>query len=144
MRGFRFLAGVIACAALGACGGRAASVTQPTPSPSKHLLIVTYTAGFHHDSIPMAEATIQSIGQRTGLFDSGFCRTADDVKAKLSVAGLNSVDAVFFANTTGDLGIPDVQAFLDWIAAGHAFVGAHSAADTYHDSDGYLAMLGGE
>ena len=28
------------------------------------------------------------------------------------------VDAVFFANTTGDLGIPDMQAFLDWLAAG--------------------------
>ena len=58
--------------------------------------------------------------------------------------GLKPYDAVFFANTTGDLGIPDLKAFLDWIAAGHAFLGAHSASDTYHDEPSYLAMLGGE
>jgi len=113
-------------------------------APAKHLLVVTYTAGFRHSSIPVAEATIQSIGRSSGLFDTSFCRTADDVRAILTVDGLRALDGVFFANTTGDLGIPDMRAFLDWIAAGHGFVGAHSAADTYHESDDYLAMLGGE
>ena len=37
-----------------------------------------------------------------------------------------------------------MTAFLDWIAAGLAFLGAHSASDPYHDSAAYLEMLGGE
>ena len=51
---------------------------------------------------------------------------------------------MFFANTTGNLGIPDLQAFLDWIASGKGFLGSHSASDTYHEAPSYLAMLGGE
>src|SRR5262249_31110856 len=75
------------------------------------------------------------------LFDSEFCRTPDEVNAKLSVGGLTRFDGVFFANTTGNLGIPDVPAFLAWIAAGHAVAGAHSAAGTLHEAGGYLTML---
>ena len=51
---------------------------------------------------------------------------------------------MFFANTTGTLGIPDLRRFIDWVAAGHGFLGAHSASDTYHDAPEYLTMLGGE
>ena len=51
---------------------------------------------------------------------------------------------MFFANTTGNLGIPDLQAFLDWVASGKGFLGTHSASDTYHEAPSYLAMLGGE
>jgi hypothetical protein len=54
------------------------------------------------------------------------------------------VDVVVFANTTGDLGVPDLAGFLDWIAAGHGFVGIHSALDTYRDAPAYLDMLGNE
>jgi len=116
----------------------------PAPAPPKHLLVVTHTAGFRHASIPIAEATLADIGARSGLYTTEFCRTEADVRARLTPAALASVDAVFFANTTGNLGIPDVAAFLAWIADGHAFLGAHSASDTYHDSPGYLQMLGGE
>jgi len=136
-------ASLLVSIALVACG--APGTTSPSPStPSKHLLVVTFTAGFRHSSIPIAETTIQAIGRTSRLFDTAFCRTQEDVGAMLTMDGLKNVDGVFFANTTGDLGIPDVGAFLAWIAAGHAFVGAHSAADTYHESDAYLAMLGGE
>jgi uncharacterized protein len=116
----------------------------PTPTPSKRLLVVTHTAGFRHSSIPIAEATLADLGTRSGLYLTEFCRTDADVRARLTPAGLASIDAVFFANTTGDLGIPDMAAFLAWIAAGHGFAGAHSASDTYHESPEYLDMLGGE
>jgi type 1 glutamine amidotransferase len=105
---------------------------------------VTHTAGFRHDSIPAAEEAIRQVGVQSGLFTTEFCRTADDVRTRLTVAGLAGVDAVFFANTTGNLGIPDVQAFVDWVASGKGFLGSHSASDTYHDAPSYLAMLGGE
>jgi type 1 glutamine amidotransferase len=133
-----------------ACGGGSTAPSQPPPSQltppvtPAHLLVVTHTTGFRHDSIPAAEAALRQIGQDTGLFDVVFCRTAADVRERLTPAGLTGLDAVFFANTTGDLGIPDLPAFLDWIAAGKAFLGAHSAADTYRGSPAFLAMLGGE
>ncbi|HEY0454750.1 MAG TPA: ThuA domain-containing protein, partial [Verrucomicrobiae bacterium] len=54
---------------------------------------------------------------------------------------------VIFANTTGDLPIPDRKAFIDWVHDGHAFIGMHSASDTLHHGKGdpaYIDMLGGE
>src|ERR1043166_6492622 len=53
--------------------------------------------------------------------------------SKLSAENLKNYDGVIFANTTGDLPIPDPQAFVDSIAQGHAFIGMHSASDTYHE-----------
>ncbi len=137
-------AGLIS-AAMG-CGtpAPAPSPSSVNPTPAKRLLVVTHTAGFRHSSIAVAEAVLRDLGLSSGVYRTEFCRTAADVAARLNPAGLQEFDAVFFANTTGDLGIADLPAFLDWIAAGHGFLGAHSASDTYHDAPAYLAMLGGE
>jgi type 1 glutamine amidotransferase len=124
-----------------ACGGP----TAPTGLPNTaRLLVVTYTEGFHHDSIPRAEAVIASLAQQHGSIGVSFCRTASDVQQMLSPAALQKLDGVFFANTTGDLGIPDLNAFLSWIRAGHPFLATHSATDTYHNQPSYLDMLGAE
>ena len=66
------------------------------------------------------------------------------VLEKLSPASLKNYDGVVFASTTGDLPIPDKQGFLDWIKAGHAFIGMHAATDTFHGWPGYIDMIGGE
>lgn len=66
------------------------------------------------------------------------------VLQKLSPENLKNYDGVIFASTTGDLPIPDPQGFLDWIKAGHAFIGIHAASDTFHGWPGYSDMLGGE
>jgi type 1 glutamine amidotransferase len=63
---------------------------------------------------------------------------------KLAPSNLKNYDGVVFASTTGDLPIPDRQGFLDWIKAGHAFIGIHAASDTLHHWPGYIEMLGGE
>src|SRR5450756_804437 len=63
---------------------------------------------------------------------------------KLSPENLKNYDGVVFASTTGDLPIPDQQGFLDWIKAGHAFIGIHAAGDTFHGWPAYAEMLGGE
>jgi type 1 glutamine amidotransferase len=62
----------------------------------------------------------------------------------MTAGALRDVNAVFFANTTGDLGLPDLDGFFAWVRGGGAFLGAHSASDTYHDEPRYLDMLGGE
>jgi uncharacterized protein len=72
-----------------------------------------------------------------------------DMKAslgKLSPANLvaQKIDGVIFANTTGDLPLPDREGFIKWIEDGHAFMGMHSASDTFHGFVPYLEMLGGE
>ena len=134
-----------------ACGGGSSMTSaappgtpSPGPAPSKRLLVVTHTAGFRHSSIGVAEATLANLGTANNLYVTEFCRNEAEVRARLTPAGLASVDAVFFANTTGDIGIPDMAAFLGWIAAGRGFLGAHSASDTYHESAEFIEMLGGE
>ena len=70
-----------------------------------------------------------------------------DSMAKLSPENLKKYDAVIFANTTGDLPLPDKQGFLDWIKNGGAFIGMHSATDTFRGHkplDPYVNMIGGE
>ena len=133
-----------------AVGGIAQNCSAARPA-KKTLLVVTHTTGFRHSSIPTAEKVLKELGDKSGVYDVLYCRNGDDVKQMLMPTWLNDhkVDGVFFANTTGNLGIPDLHAFLDWIAAGHAFMGAHSAGDTYHPQDaggdtGYIDMVGCE
>jgi uncharacterized protein len=63
---------------------------------------------------------------------------------KLSLENLKNFDGVVFANTTGNLPLPDKQGFVDWVKAGHAFVAMHSGSDTFHEFRPYIEMLGGE
>ena len=63
---------------------------------------------------------------------------------KLSPESLKNYDGIIFASTTGNLPIPDMQGFLDWIKSGHAFIGIHAATDTFHGFPEFAAMLGGE
>jgi type 1 glutamine amidotransferase len=140
---------VLRAALLAACTGcesergPVAAVTPDSPPAGKpRLLVVTYTTGFRHASIPVAERAIAELASSSGDFEVAFARSADDVRAQLTAAALEEFAGVFFANTTGDLGIPDLSAFVKWIGAGHAFVGAHSASDTYKDEPAYVDMLG--
>jgi type 1 glutamine amidotransferase len=80
-------------------------------------------------------------------FDDAETKWAETLKValqKLSPENLKNYDGVVFASTTGDLPIPDKQGFLDWIKAGHAFIGIHAASDTFHGWPEYIEMLGGE
>lgn len=65
---------------------------------------------------------------------------------KVSPANLaaNKIDMVIFANTTGDLPLPDREGFIKWIEDGHAFAAMHSGSDTFHGFRGFIEMLGGE
>jgi uncharacterized protein len=63
---------------------------------------------------------------------------------KLSPENLKNYDGVIFANTTGDLPIPDREGFLAWLRSGKAFIGMHSCSDTFHGWPAFIKMLGGE
>lgn len=114
----------------------------------KMILVVSVTKGFRHGSIPMAERTIEKLGKDTGEWDTDFVRTDEEMQTKMTGEALKKYDAVVFANTTGDLPLPDPAAFYNYIKAGHGFAAMHSGSDTLHGNDGkvsdYGEMLGGE
>ncbi len=110
----------------------------------KRVLVVSVTKGFRHDSIPTAEKVIAEIGQQSGAFTVDYARTDEELTAKTTAEALKGYDGVFFAQTTGDLPLADREAFLAWIKAGHAFMGMHSASDTFHTYAPFVSMIGGE
>jgi type 1 glutamine amidotransferase len=159
LSGNLMIAAMLAGSLLGVPAGALAS--------PKKVLVVTVTKGFRHSSIATAERIIAQLGQESHAFTVDYARVepgdpqfrgpngrpdANKVDAaisavlaeKMSPAALQNYDAVIFANTTGDLPLPDKQAFLDWIASGKGFVGMHAAGDTFHHFPGYIEMLGGE
>ncbi len=153
----------------GLLAGSTFGIVPLAQAAPKKVLVVTVTTAktFRHSSIPTAEKVLGELAERTGAFTVDYARVenndpqfkgADGKKdndkideairkvlaEKMSPAALKNYDAVVFANTTGDLPLPDKQAFLDWIKSGKGFIGMHSAADTFHGFDGYLEMLGAE
>jgi type 1 glutamine amidotransferase len=129
--------------------GRASA---PPRRPLKHVLVISATKGFRHDSIPVADDTIRMLGRKTGEWDTDVAITDDDLAAKTTAAALRKYDAVIFVNTTGVLPLAEPQALLAYVRAGHGFGAIHSGADTFHlwpDSprgslSAYVRMLGGE
>lgn len=142
-------------------------------SAPKKLLVVTVTTGFRHTSIPTLEKMLTELGKETGEFTVDFVQqppeprrpgpgatdeerqnyadaqkkfreTLTNELQQLAPTNLKNYDGVVFASTTGELPIPDPQGLLDWIKAGHAFIGIHAASDTFHRWPGYIEMLGGE
>jgi len=139
----------------------------------KRVLVVTTTLGFRHSSIPTAEDVLGELAQKSGKFTVDYARVEpkdekfrgpdgklDKAKVeeaikevlaeKMNPAALKKLDCVIFANTTGDLPIPDKEAFLKWIKSGKGFVGMHSATDTFDTTakfpgyPPYIEMIGGE
>ena len=93
----------------------------------------------------MAKWTPEVVAQEKAAkteFDAGVKKSLE----KLSPEHLRSekIDGVIFANTTGDLPLPDKEGFIKWVEDGHAFMGMHSASDTFHQFKGYGEMLQGE
>ncbi len=113
-------------AALLILGGTVVASAAP-----KKVLVVTVTKGFRHSSIPTAERVLAELGKADGSFDVDYVRTDADMSAKMTPSALAAYDAVIFANTTGELPIPDVPGFLKWVESGKGFLGMHSATDTF-------------
>lgn len=133
----------------------------------KKVLVVTTTTGFRHSSIPTAEKILAKLAQESGAFTVEYARVEPKdpefkgpdgkpdtnkvahaiqqvLAEKMSPAALKHYNAVIFANTTGDLPLPDPQGFINWVKSGKGFVGMHAASDTFHHFAPYIDMLGAE
>jgi type 1 glutamine amidotransferase len=142
------------------------SVT-PACAAEKSVLVVTTTTGFRHSSIPTAENVLAELAKESHAFKVDYARVepndpqfkgdngkTDNAKVneaikkvlaeKMSPEALKTYDVIIFANTTGDLPLPDKEAFMEWIRSGKGFVGMHSATDTFHGFRPYIDMIGGE
>ena len=131
------LAASVMCVSFSAVGTVAAPRT-------KKLLVVTVTKGFRHTSIPTAERVLKELAEQSRDFNLDYARTDEELAAKTTATALAGYDGVVFASTTGDIPLADRAAFMGWLRAGHAFVGIHSASDTFHNYPEFIRMIGGE
>jgi type 1 glutamine amidotransferase len=120
------------------------TAAMAAPAAAPRVLVVTVTKGFRHDSIPDLEKLVGDLASESGAFAVDYARTDADLSKKMTKKALAGYDAVVFASTTGDLPLPDRDAFVDWIVAGHGFVGLHAATDTFPGFPRYLDLVGGQ
>ena len=105
-------------------------------SPKKHLLVLGEEKGYRHEAVSHAMATIERLGNETGLWDTTI-RTDTEVltkkKLEYNAKNLNDFDAVLFY-TGGELPMDASQKtdLLPFIHDdGKGFVGVHSATITF-------------
>jgi len=122
---------------------------KPEGKKAARMLLVTQSAGFKHGSVSRkdgalspAERAMTDLGVSSNLFRVD---CTQDV-SKITKEQLDGYDIVMFY-TTLDLPFdPEVRDYLfnTWVKQkGHGFIGAHSAADTYHNYEPYWEMIGG-
>src|SRR3954451_195297 len=107
----------------------------PPPRPPT-VLVVSETAGFHHDSIPAQQAVLRSLrGLRVVVLPR---------VAQLTAAPLRGARAVVFASPSGEprFSATARRALLRFVRDGGGFVGTHSASDTFARWPGYVRLLG--
>ena len=115
----------------------------------KHILVISQTRGFEHDSVSDAMAAIYNMGKESGLWDT-MLRTDTELITKKDLGRntktLDYYDAIVFANTTSELDLDDSQKkdMMSFIKEeGKGFVGIHAAMDTNYKWPEYGEMIGG-
>lgn len=123
---------------------------EDTPKKQARILMVTQSKGFKHGSVNRkdselapAERALTELGISSNVFRVD---CTQDCEKDFTKDNLQNYDIVFFY-TTGNLPIKNEDLdyfFKEWLTKkGHGFIGAHSAADTYHNYQPYWDMIGG-
>ncbi len=129
-----------------ACGGgdglevaHVAGTRVGGASPGEfRALVIVKTEGFRHGSIPDAIIALEEIGEAIKLAVD----TTEDTTV-FDDAKLAGYRVVVFANTTGDLLLPNEEAALErFVRKGGGFVALHSATDTEHAWPFYGELVG--
>ena len=129
--------------------------STPPPPPRekkihlKHVLVISQTKGFEHDSVTAGMAAIYDMGRESGLWEA-MLRTDVELITKKDLGrnakNLDYFDAIVFMSTTGELDLDDSQKkdMLSFIKdEGKGFVGIHAALDTNYKWPEYGEMIGG-
>jgi type 1 glutamine amidotransferase len=122
--------------------------TQAQQPKRKKLLAIGMSEGFQHDAISHALATIERLGQQSGLWDT-YIRTDTQLLTKKKLGNnaknIDYFDAVMFY-TTLELPMDDEQkaSLMSFVKDdGKGFLGTHSATDTFYKWPEYGEMIGG-
>ena len=138
----RGMSGAFQLAAVGVVFALSSATADAEP---QRVLVCSVTAAFTHGSIPYVNRALEEIAEGDDRFEVvGWIGDAEELD-QLAPDALrsNEIDAVIFNNTSGDLPLPDLDGFVEWIEAGHGFVGIHAASDTLKGEARYTEMLQG-
>lgn len=104
----------------------------------ERVLIFTKTAGFRHESIPVAVQTLQRLAAEAGMVADH----SEDA-ALFTPEQLARYRVVVFASTTGEvLDAAQQRAMEGYVRHGGGFVGVHAAADTGYEWPWYGRLVG--
>ncbi len=128
---------------------RQSSANAAPEKTKKHILVISETKGFQHDSIPDTQAAIYNLGLESQLWDTIIktdCGLITKKPLQANAKNLDYFDALVFASTTGELALSDDQKkdMMSFIKEdGKGFVGVHAALDTLYKWPEYGEMIGG-
>lgn len=114
----------------------------------RRILFLTHSAGFKHPCLPTAEAVVAQLSEREPDLEfvswEGHKQDKDAIDlSAFTPELLETLDGVMFF-TTGELPLDEgqKQALLNFVSEGGAFIGVHSAADTFYEWPEYGELVG--
>ena len=114
------------------------AVPAASAPSAERVLVFSRTAGFRHESIPVAVATLRKLAT-----EQGFAVDHSEDAGDFNATNLARYRVVVFASTTGDiLDAKQQRALEDFVRGGGGFVGVHSASDTEYDWPWYGRLVG--
>jgi type 1 glutamine amidotransferase len=104
------------------------------------VVYVTQSKGFKHAVLPESATIMKALGAKHG-FDVTLTDTSETA---ITPETLKNTDVIIFY-TTGELPLSDEQksALLNFVKSGKAFIGIHSATDTFYKWPEYGEMING-
>lgn len=124
---------------------------QPATAKPK-LAVFTFSGGFKHSSLELAEKTIRDLAEKSGAFEVVLLEQYKQEPDKLDLSMiradyLKQFAGLVFYTTSGpkDKDLLSEQQRSDLISAirgGTAFIGIHSATDTFYQWPEYGEMIG--
>jgi len=120
------------------CGLKETSTVSAQSKP--RILYITQSKGFKHGVLPESETIMQTLAGKNGFQ----LTVSQEAEKAITPENLKNLDVIIFY-TTGELPLTDGQksAFLDFVKSGKAFIGIHSATDTFYQWPEYGEMIGG-
>jgi type 1 glutamine amidotransferase len=103
-----------------------------------NALLVTKTAGWHHESINDGVTAIKDLADK-----NYFNVTWNQDGVPITEKYLQNFQVIIFLNTTGDIFNDEEQKAIEkFIESGKGYVGIHSASDTEYDWAWYTKLVG--
>ena len=101
-------------------------------------LLITKTAGWHHDCIVDAVPALEKLAKK-----HHFEMDRHQAYYPITSEQLEKYDLIIMANTTGNIFTTEEQAVFEaFIQSGKGFVGIHAASDTEYDWPWYRKLVG--